>query len=307
MSYLYQLEKYKTNNRYKCPNCGKSKVYTRYVNSVTGEHAPYEFGKCDRLNKCNYHRYPSQNIDVTSINYLKKHFNAKPRPKEIPKEYISKTDYSKLLYKEFERNYFVDYLCSKLGVKNADEVTRDYLTGTGEAGSTIFPYIDENNNIIIYKTILYDVSTGKRDKTNTKFGKFKYMPNKYPICLYGLHLANKYKNLPIGIVESEKTAQMMRTYNPYFLWMATGGSNMLNENKILPINNRQIVLFPDQGQYTYWNKIMDKIRDRFINIDISISKECELWYESGDISEGDDIADYYNNNYRFDHSLQKIV
>ena len=60
MSYLYQLEKYKTNNRYKCPNCGKSKVYTRYVNSVTGEHAPYEFGKCDRLNKCNYHRYPSK-------------------------------------------------------------------------------------------------------------------------------------------------------------------------------------------------------------------------------------------------------
>ena len=25
MSYLYQLEKYQTNNRYKCPNCGKSK------------------------------------------------------------------------------------------------------------------------------------------------------------------------------------------------------------------------------------------------------------------------------------------
>ena len=303
MKYLYELEKYKTNNRYKCPKCGKSRVFTRYVNSMTGELAPFEFGKCDRLNNCSYHVYTKNNIDVTSM----MHLSTIAKKKEKPKEYISKTHYSALLYKEFENNKFVDYLCSKLGVKNADKVTIDYLTGTGADGSTIFPYIDQNRNIVIYKTILYDVLTGKRNKTNTKYGKFKYMPNKYPIPLYGLHLILKYTDLPIAIVESEKTAKAMRVFHPYFLWLATGGSNMLNPDKIEPIKNRKIVLYPDQNQFDYWGKIMDKIKTTYPETDISISRECEIFYQNGDIKEGDDIADYYFINYKFDHQLQRMV
>tara|TARA_B100001287_G_scaffold270076_1_gene268347 strand:+ start:5539 stop:6465 length:927 start_codon:yes stop_codon:yes gene_type:complete len=301
MSYLYELEKYKTNNRFKCPKCHKNKVYTRYINSLTGEHAPYEFGKCDRLNNCNYHRYPNNNIDVTSI----KHLSTVAKPKRVKCEYLSKTEYSTRLYKEFEKNYFVDYLYTKLGVKNAESVTIDYLTGTGTEGSTLFPYFDELGNLITYKTMLYSLKTGRRNKL--KYGRYLFKENRYPIPLYGLHLINKYKDLNIAIVESEKTANMMRVYNPYFLWLATGGSNMLNVNKIEPIKNRKIILYPDHKQYNYWNKIMVKIKSNYPNIDISISKECEIWFDNGDIKEGEDIADYYNNNYKFSHSHQKMV
>tara|TARA_R100000734_G_C3318678_1_gene113132 strand:+ start:4282 stop:5199 length:918 start_codon:yes stop_codon:yes gene_type:complete len=301
MSYLYQLEKYKTNNRYKCPNCGKSKVYTRYVNTMTGQHAPYQFGKCDRLNNCNYHKYPNNNIDVTSI----AHLSTVAKPKEKPKEYLSKTDYATKLYREFENNKFVDYLCSKLGVKNADKITIDYMTGTGAEGSTLFPYFDSKGNLVTYKTMLYDVLTGRRNKE--KFGRYLYQENRHPIPLYGIWLITKYPDLPIAIVEAEKTAQMMRIYNPYFLWMATGGSNMLNPSKLYPIRDKKIVLFPDQNQYEYWSNILNKIKDRYIDIDISISRECEIWYENGLIKEGEDIADYYNNSYKFDHRLQQMT
>ena len=50
------------------------------------------------------------------------------------------------------------------------------------------------------------------------------------ICL---HLANKYKNLPIGIVESEKTAQMKRTLTLFFM-DGYRSSNMLNRIKYYP-------------------------------------------------------------------------
>ena len=29
------------------------------------------------------------------------------------------------------------------------------------------------------------------------------------------------------------------------------------------------------------------------NADIEVSRECELWFEKGQIEKGDDIADYY--------------
>ena len=66
-------------------------------------------------------------------------------------------------------------------------------------------------------------------------------------------------------------------------------------------------MFPDHNQYDYWTKILGKTKDRYINIDISISRECEIWFENGLIKEGEDIADYYNNKYKFDHKLQQMV
>ena len=46
------------NTRFRCPNCGKSRQYTRFVNSK-GEYAPFEYGKCNRTEKCGYFNYPT--------------------------------------------------------------------------------------------------------------------------------------------------------------------------------------------------------------------------------------------------------
>ena len=305
MEYLYSLESYNSSkrNRYRCPECKKNWVYTRYISNATGEYLPYQYGKCDRLNNCGYHSSPKQRM----LDFVIEKTSPKYKKEEIKKEYLDKTSYSQKLYRDWDNNHFVDYLCSKLGVKTAEKICKDYCLGTGAEGSTIFPYFDEKGNLVIYKTILYNVLTGKRNRENSNYGKFKYHPKKHPIPLYGIHLIQVYKNRPIAIVESEKTACMMMKYHPYFLWLATGSANMLNPAKLYAIRDREIYLFPDQKQFDYWDKIMGRIKERYIDIDISISRECEIWFENGLIKEGDDIADYYNNKYKFSHSEQRIV
>ena len=305
MDFLYSLEPYSSSsrNRYKCPECQKNKVYTRYISNATGEHLPYEYGKCDRLSNCGYHRSPKQKV----IDFVIEKTSPKYKKESIKQEYLDKTTYSHKLYRDWDNNYFVDFLCSKIGVKAAHNICKDYCIGTGAEGSTIFPYFNAEGNLVIYKTILYKGLTGKRDRINNKYGKFKYHPNKYPIPLYGIHLIHKYKNRPIAIVESEKTSGMMMKYHPYFLWLATGSANMLNPSKLFPIRDKEIYLFPDHNQYDYWSKIMNKIKERFVDIDISISRECEIWFENGELKAGDDIADYYNNNYRYSHAEQRMI
>jgi len=54
------LEKYQAGgrNRYPCPQCGKSKVFTRYVQD--GQYLADHVGKCNRASNCGYHYAPKQ-------------------------------------------------------------------------------------------------------------------------------------------------------------------------------------------------------------------------------------------------------
>ena len=49
----------------------------------------------------------------------------------------------------------------------------------------------------------------------------------------------------IAIVEAEKTAVIMSEQFPQYIWMAAGGLSMLNAEKLLPLRNRHVILFPD--------------------------------------------------------------
>jgi hypothetical protein len=64
-----------------------------------------------------------------------------------------------------------------------------------------------------------------------------------------------------------------------------------------------VTLFPDHNQYdtnSNWKAIADKWG-------FEISKDCELWYEQGLVSKGDDIADYYfNTNLPIDAKTVKV-
>lgn len=46
-------------SRYKCPACNhRTKTFTRYINTHTGEYIAPHVGKCERLDKCGYHLKP---------------------------------------------------------------------------------------------------------------------------------------------------------------------------------------------------------------------------------------------------------
>lgn len=58
LHYRYQLETYDPEvGKHICPVCGK-RTFVRYVDSETGEYVSTDVGRCDREEKCGYHKRP---------------------------------------------------------------------------------------------------------------------------------------------------------------------------------------------------------------------------------------------------------
>ena len=58
----YKLERYRAggSNRYVCPQCGRKKCFTRYVDVETGEYVGEDCGKCNHTASCGYHYPPRE-------------------------------------------------------------------------------------------------------------------------------------------------------------------------------------------------------------------------------------------------------
>lgn len=263
-------------NRFKvkyCP-CNKS--------NRDGKFVPYkdntQYGFCHSCEKT--FRPEGFNID----------FVKPKRRKEPPKEYFDKK-YLRVMLFDYTvgSNNFVSFLHNSLGHNVAKEILTKYKLGTGKNNSVIFPHIDTSNNIVALKYMYYNKITGKRFNTIWFDDTVKH---RHPVCLFGLHLIND-DNKPIGIVESEKTACLMNYFHPYYTWLACGGSKGLKDDKIKPLNYRVVHLFPDHSKYDDWLKRKQELEQTFPYISFEVSRECEIWFEQGQIKKGEDIADYY--------------
>jgi hypothetical protein len=56
--YRYILDK--KSRKHHCPDCNRI-TFVCYIDKVTGEYLPEQFGRCDRESKCNYHLSPYKN------------------------------------------------------------------------------------------------------------------------------------------------------------------------------------------------------------------------------------------------------
>ena len=74
--FRFILEPYKgTKSRYTCPACKRPKKYSRYIDTHTKTHLPFEYGRCDREENCGYHLSPYKD------GYLKKETGIYERPR----------------------------------------------------------------------------------------------------------------------------------------------------------------------------------------------------------------------------------
>lgn len=76
--------------------------------------------------------------------------------------------------------------------------------------------------------------------------------------LFGQHLLPRYPDKTVCIVESEKTSLICACCYPQYLWLATGGCGNLQTDKLLHLQHRRLVVYPDSGEYDKWKEQMAK-------------------------------------------------
>ena len=228
-----------------CPDCGKLKVFRFYEFIATGERLPEQYGKCERVNTCSYHKYPS----LGELNGLDIPTQPKReiKPSEVIKFIDKKIFHSTL--KHYENKNFIGWLIQNFP-DQAEVAINKYSIGTAKDGSTIFWNVDQNGNVRTGKVIKY-LSNGKRDRTTFPtwvHSKLK-LSGTYRPCLYGANLINDYSlDTIICIVEAEKTAIIGSILYPEYLWLASGGAKALTPGKAEVIRGRNIILITDADE-----------------------------------------------------------
>ncbi len=280
----YMLERYRPGgtNRYTCPFCGRKKCFTRYVDVETGEYLADECGKCNHENSCPVKHYPPHE-------YFHDHPEALPNREFHPltngTPTILVTKKNICIPIKVEQTEFYDMAWAEIACKRTStfriwfeglpfdserirEVWQDYLVGATKEDirigginygpAAVFWMIDEQGRVHDGKMIAYSCDghriEGWGEWVRSAAVKKKLGPQiEHTVkVLFGLHLLKRYPDKVVCIVESEKTALICACHYPEHLWMATGGCGNLQAEKLRPLMNRRIVVFPDSGEYKKW-------------------------------------------------------
>jgi hypothetical protein len=217
-----------------------------------------------------------------------------PPPPVVP-SYHSKGLVKKLFELRPTPDNLTEFLYSKFDRVEVGKAKQNYLiTGVNQFWNraTIFWQIDDKGLIHGGKVMLYLKSTGKRKKQpynhiNWVHKALKNESFNLCQCLFGLHRINEDNQKTIGIVESEKTAIVMSIFIPDFIWLATGSKQNLKLELLKPIKNRNILLFPDKGEFENWNKKANELN--LLGFKIRVNDVIE----QTEFDNGFDLADYY--------------
>ncbi|MFA7081662.1 MAG: DUF6371 domain-containing protein [Bacteroidales bacterium] len=324
---MIELEKYKgLSTRYTCPKCGRNRCFTKYIDTETNQYIDNSVGICNHRNSCGYHLSPSTffetNPEKRKEGYVNNFFDEN-RVKEIiaiesiPNELVLK-------YMGLDSK-FLTFLKSKFDKDIVRKAILDYMIGGFGDGKVVFNQIDSMGRVRSAKLILYNETTGKRfrnaeNEYNENGTRNSFSPPvewlhtslkkdgliskdfKLTQCLFGEHLHGKYPEKKIIVVESEKTAIVMSCYNSDYVYMATGGLGGLNSQRIFPIKDAEIIVFPDYGQFEYWKQKADMINHE-LGSNVMVSDTFEKIAKEQDLEIGCDIADFYleaNNKQTID-------
>lgn len=240
---------------------------------------------------CESKYFNSDNLEVVNTATIKE-----PQPEPKP-SYHSLETLDQLFNADCTEDNFTSFLYSVFSIDEVKKAVKSYLiTGTNKKWqrSTIFWQIDNKEQVHAGKVMLYDPETGKRIKE--PYNHINWLHNIENVedfnlsqCLFGLHLINEENQKTMAIVESEKTAIIMSIVLPEYIWLATGAKHGLRLDKLKPLKNRQIVLYPDKGEFDNWQKVAAEGKKNRLKITTS------NLLENKELEAGADLADLYLN------------
>lgn len=271
--YLFQLEQ-SPNKKGDCPNCKKQNCF-RHYNLL-----PKEYGICDHINKCDYHKKPSnENEEIKKELYKMVNNTAnKLAPIQTKKTVVPTPEQLNVLsnYSSSFHKFCVDFL----------KITREHLlrwnVGTNAQGNTVFILQDITGKHLNIKFIEYVTANNncKRNKNKNPYYLKAKETEQYKKCLFGEHLINK-TNITC-IVESEKTAVICAFFYPQYNWIATGGNNGVKVETLTILKGLEVYYLADNDKAGNDNSILTKLQ----NSGIEFKK---VFFETAKDSE--DLAD----------------
>lgn len=300
MFHRYTLEKYKgPGSRHTCPGCGKTRVFTRYIDSQTGEHLAPSVGRCSREIKCGFHYKPKQYFADHGIDKPKHEkpiaFRQVQPPQPKPVCFIANEVFKSSL-NCYNQNNFVQYLQRLFGPCITQQLIARYYIGTSSHwnGATVFWQLDTKGRIRTGKIMLYSPITGKRVKEPFNHITWAHKARKLPEfelkqCLFGEHFLRSDPQKPVAIVESEKTAIIASVYLPGFIWLAAGSLSNLTAERCKPLAGRKVILYPDLKAFDKWK---EKAAELSHLARIVVSDLLERKASEADRQQGFDLADY---------------
>lgn len=198
---------------------------------------------------------------------------------------------------QFDRSFFYQFLASEFGPAAAQKAADRYLLGAVNR-QTIFWQIDRQGKVRTGKVLTYDPETGRRVRTisagwiHARMIQAGELPESFRLqqCFYGEHLLqNISASSPVSIVESEKTAVIASICRPRSNWLACGGKQNLNPEKLASLGRRPIILFPDADGYREWSALATIACEA--GVKVLVSDEIELRATARDRKQKIDLAD----------------
>lgn len=296
--YRFALESRKVTGKapkkFVCSRCGK-KTFVRYVDCHNGfKYIDSTVGKCDRENHCRYHYTPWQYYNDhpwlkkpewhgrPPVYNKTKHLDEvlQPLPSGIVDQYQSPQ--STFWY------WMVHQAKDKLNASDDDiaRVYKAYQPGATDNSDIIFWQVDEQGLVHTGHIMQYGPDGHRLSYQNwmhSELLKTGQLPQNYVLqqCFFGQHLLVESPDKPVCIVESEKTALVLATVAPEFVWLACGGCGGLSPEKMACLKGRQVKVIPDSGCYEKWCKKLKEVK----SVDYFITNELEIYAPNTDLAD----------------------
>jgi hypothetical protein len=197
----------------------------------------------------------------------------------------------------YHNNNFALILLKLFGESEAVKLLTKYEIGTSKKwhGANIFWQIDANGIVRTGKIMLYDIETNKRVKK--LFDHISWVhkdiltdTQELKQCFFGEHLINQFKDKPIAIVESEKSAIICSYFLPEYNWLSAGNINGLSIDKFKVLQGRKVILFPDLNKgFEIWQQKLIEFKHI---AEVSISDYLKKIATPEQNANGLDLADY---------------
>ena len=165
--------------------------------------------------------------------------------------------------------------CGYLTEEQMQRAAERYRLGRSRDGGVIFWQIDDQGRTRDGK-IMYYREDCHRDKSrhpswaSARLKAYYGYDGDLPVdrCLFGLHLLGVVGGA-VCVVEAEKTAVIMSEVYPQYVWMAAGGLSALSAEKLHPLRDHKVVLFPDTDPdgttYACWKAIAEEASRSFLS------------------------------------------